>query len=100
MSSPLRLYLTDLSDAEWQILEPLIPAPKPGGRPPKWTRRLILDCIFYVVRSGCQWKLLPREYPPIKTVYHYFRLWRLDGPWESLSATLRERMRQGRHPRV
>ncbi len=100
MSSPPRLYPTDLSDAEWTILEPLIPAPKPGGRPPKWARRLLLDAIFYVTRSGCQWKLLPREYPPHKTVYHYFRLWRSDGTWEQLNATLRERerVRQGRHP--
>src|SRR5579884_746419 len=100
MSSPPRLYPTDLSDAEWTILEPLIPAAKSGGRPPTWTRRLILDAIFYVTRSGCQWKLLPREYPPHKTVYHYFRLWRIDGTWEQLNARLRERerVRQGRHP--
>lgn len=93
MASPPRLYPTDLSDAEWQILEPLIPAAKPGGRPPKWSRRLILDGIFYVLRSGCQWRLLPREFPPWRTVYHYFRLWRLDGTWERLHATLRERER-------
>ena len=100
MASPPRLYATDLSDAEWQILEPFIPAVKSGGRPPKWSRRLILDGIFYVVRSGCQWKLLPREFPPWKTIYHYFRLWRIDGTWEHLNATLRERerTRQGRNP--
>jgi putative transposase len=100
VSSPPRLYPTDLSDAEWALLAPLIPPPKPGGRPPKWTRREILDGIFYVVRSGCQWRLLPREYPPHKTVYHYFRLWRLDGTWERLHTTLREldRVRQGRDP--
>jgi putative transposase len=100
MSSPPRLYPTDLSDAEWALLAPLIPSPKPGGRPPKWTRREILDGIFYVVRSGCQWRLLPREYPPHKTVYHYFRLWRLDGTWDRLHTTLRvmERRRQGRNP--
>ena len=82
MFSPPRLSASDLSDAEWAILEPLIPGPKPGGRPAKWPRRLILDGIFYVVRSGCQWRLLPREFPPAKTVYHYFRAWRLDGTWE------------------
>lgn len=100
MTSPPRLYATDLTDAEWMILEPFVPAPKPGGRPPKWTRRQILDGIYYVLRSGCQWALLPREYPPAKTVYHYFRLWRLDGTWERLHAALREkeRVRQGRHP--
>jgi len=68
MASPPRFYPTDLSDAEWAILEPLVPAPKPGGRPTNWTRRQILDGIFYVVRSGCQWRLLPREFPPWKTV--------------------------------
>lgn len=100
MISPPRLYPTDLSDAEWTILEPLIPAPKSGGRPATWTRRIILDGIFYVVRSGCQWRLLPREYPPWRTVYHYFRAWRLDGTWEQLNTTLRERerVRQGRNP--
>jgi putative transposase len=100
MASPPRLYPTDLSDAEWHILGPLIPAAKPGGRPVAWTRRHILDGIFYVVRSGCQWRLLPREFPPWKTVYHYFRAWRLDGTWERLNATLRERerIRQGRNP--
>jgi putative transposase len=99
MASPPRLYPTDLSDAEWRILEPLIPAAKPGGRPPKWTRRVILDGIFYLVRSGCHWRLLPREFPPWQTVYHYFRLWRIDGTWERLNATLRERerTRQGRN---
>jgi putative transposase len=99
MSSSPPLYPTDLSDAEWQILEPLIPAPKSGGRPPKWSRRIILDGIVYVVRSGCQWRLLPREFPPWRTVYHYFRQFRLDGTWERLNATLRERerVRQGRN---
>jgi len=99
MPSPPRLYPTDLSDAEWTILEVLIPAPKPGGRPPRWTRRQILNGIFYVVRAGCQWRLLPREFPPWKTVYHYFRAWRLDGTWERLNTTLRERerVRQGRN---
>lgn len=100
MSSPPRFYPTDLSDAEWTLLAPLIPSPKLGGRPPKWTRRHLLDGIFYVVRSGCQWRLLPREFPPWQTVYHYFRLWRLDGTWERLHSALREqeRRRQGRDP--
>lgn len=82
MFSPPHVYPTDLTNAEWRILEPLIPAAKPGGRPPKWTRRAIVNGIFYLVRSGCQWRLLPREYPPWKTVYHYFRAWRITGIWE------------------
>jgi len=100
MTSPPRLYPTDLSDAEWAILEPLIPAAKPGGRPSKWTRRQVLDGISYLVRSGCQWRLLPREFPPWQTVYHYLRAWRLDGTWERVHTALRERerVRQGRDP--
>lgn len=99
MSSSPQLYPTDLSDAEWRILEPLIPAAKAGGRPAAWSRRIILDGIYYVARSGCQWRLLPREFPPWQTVYHYFRVWRIDGTWEYLNTTLRERerMRQGRN---
>ncbi len=101
MSSPPPLYPTDLTGAEWAILESLIPAPKLGGRPPKWTRRTICDAVFYIVRAGCHWRLLPREFPPWKTVYHYFRAWRIDGTWERAHTTLRERerVRQGRDPR-
>jgi len=98
MSPPPHVYATDLSDAEWAILASLLPAPKPRGRPMKWPMRTIMDGIFYVVRSGCQWRLLPREFPPWQTVYHYFRLFRIDGTWEHLNAVLRarERVRLGR----
>jgi len=100
MSSPPRLYPTNLSDAEWTILEPLIPPAKPGGRDRKWSMRLIMDGIFYVVRSGCQWRLLPTDFPPWQTVYHYFRLFRIDGTWKELNSALRERERGrlGRNP--
>jgi transposase len=89
-SSP---YPCALSDAEWAVLEPLVPPPKPGGRPCRWSRRAILDGIWYVLRGGCAWRLLPRDLPPWQTVYHYFRLWRLDGTWEALNTALRERVR-------
>src|SRR5262245_40508580 len=94
------LYPTDLSDAEWIILAPLLPPPKPAGRPRKWSLRLILDGIFYVLRSGCAWRLLPREFPPWSTVYHYFRRFRIDGTFEQFHALLRERCRRqlGRNP--
>jgi putative transposase len=100
MTSATRLYPTDLSDAERRILEPLLPAAKPGGRPCTWTRRVVVNGVCYVLRSGCQWRLLPREFPPWQTVYHYFRAWRIDGTWEQLNTALRERerVRQGRHP--
>jgi putative transposase len=53
--------------------------------------REILDAIFYVVRSGCAWRLMPHDFPPWKTVYHYFRSWRLDGTWERMHSALRDR---------
>jgi len=95
-----RAYPTDLSDAEWTILAPLVPSPKPGGRPCRWTRRELLDGMYYAFRGGCAWRLLPHDRPPWQTVYHYFRLWRIDGSWERLNAALRERARRraGREP--
>ncbi len=86
-------YPSDLSDQEWEILAPLIPPAKPGGRRRKWPMRKILNATFYLLRSGCQWRMLPREFPPWSTVHHYFRLWRLDGTWEKINAVLRERIR-------
>ncbi len=88
-----RAYQTDLSDAEWACIEPRLPAPKPGGRPRVHPLREILDAVFYVARGGCAWRLLPHDFPPWKTVYHYFRLWRIDGTWERLHRALRERVR-------
>src|SRR3954452_3666272 len=77
MFSPLRLYPSDLSDREWEILAPLIPPAKPGGPPPKRPTRKILDATFYLFRSDCQWRMLPREFPPYSTVHHYLRVWRM-----------------------
>jgi putative transposase len=93
-------YPTDLSDVEFVCLRPLLPVPKPRGRPRKHPVREVLDALFYLVRTGCQWRLLPREFPPWQTVYHWFRRWRLDGTWERLHAALRERVRvrAGRDP--
>jgi len=93
-------YLTDLSDAEWSILAPLLPEGATTGRPRKHSYRTILNGILYLVRSGCAWRLLPHEFPPWKTVYHYFRHWRRDGTWVHLHTMLREaeRQRVGRDP--
>ncbi len=88
-----RTYPTDLSDEEWSYLEPYLPAPKAPGRPRLHTLREILDAIFYIVRSGCAWRLLPHDFPPWKTIHHYFRTWRLDGTWERMHAALRKRVR-------
>lgn len=88
-----RAYPTDLSDAEWAILELLVPPPKPGGRPPKHPRRELVNAMLYVLRSGEAWRLLPHDLPPWQTVYHYFRLWRDDGSWARINAILREQVR-------
>ena len=90
---PRRRYPTDLTDAQWAILEPLVPAVKPGGRPATHDRREIVDAMRYVLRGGISWRSLPHEYPPWQTVYDYFRRWRDDGTWERIAATLRERAR-------
>jgi putative transposase len=93
-------YSTDLTDAEWECIKPYVPAPSKRGRPRIHGSRIILDAIFYVLRSGCPWRLLPRDFPPWKTVYHWFRKWRIDGTFERLNVALRERLRArlGRNP--
>jgi putative transposase len=88
-----RAYQTDLSDAEWSYIEPHLPVPKAPGRPRLHTLREILAAIFYILRSGCAWRLLPHDFPPWKTIHHYFRTWRKDGSWERINAALRERLR-------
>jgi putative transposase len=86
-------YPTDLSDDEWKYIEPHMPVPKGHGRPRIHTLREILDAIFYVLRSGCQWRMLPHDFPRWPTVYHYFRKWRIDGTWERINRAIRERLR-------
>ena len=93
-----RAYQTDLSDEEWEVLEPHhLPVPRAPGRPRVHPLREILDAVvFYVVRGGCAWRrLLPHDFPPWRrTVYHYyFRAWRIDGTWERLHEGLRRRAR-------
>lgn len=95
-------YSTDLSDSEWTCLKLHLPASKKRGRgrPRIHNLRDILDAIFYVLKSGCPWRLLPRCFPPWKSVYHWFRKWRIDGTFERLNTALRERLRArlGRNP--
>ena len=86
-------YPTDLSDSEWACLEPHLLTPQATGRPRIHSPREILDAIFYVLRSGCPWRLLPHDFPPWKTVFHYFRKWRIDGSWERINRAVRERLR-------
>jgi putative transposase len=93
-------YDSDLTDAEWAQLEPLVPPTKPGGRPPKHSRREILNGIFYAVRGGGAWHLLPHDLPPWRTVYHYFWSWRhfwswrRTGVWQQIHDRLREQVRE------
>lgn len=94
------VYLTDLTDEEWKYLAPLLPPYGEGGRPRTYSWRTILNAIFYLVRTGCQWPMLPKDFPNWKTVYHYFRLWKLDGTWEKLHSALHQatRKKAGRDP--
>ena len=99
MASTRRFYPSDLSDAEWAILEPLIPAPKPGGRPAKVPRREIVSAILYVLENGIKWRAMPHDLPHWSTVYHYFRKWQKEGVWEKVAQVLarRDRERGGRY---
>lgn len=87
-------YPTDLSAAEWKILEPLIPPPKPGGRQRETDIREVVNAIFYVLRSGCAWRLLPHDFPPWQTVYGYLRRWKKDGTWKQIHDLLHEKRRE------
>ncbi|HLF03246.1 MAG TPA: IS5 family transposase [Anaerolineales bacterium] len=93
-------YPTDLTDAEWQKIEPLLPPASRRGRPREHSLREIVNAIFYVVNNGTKWRALPHDLPPWQSVYYYFRLWTKQGRWEGLNTTLRERVRRkvGRHP--
>jgi transposase len=88
-----KAYSTDLTDAEWALLAPFIPPAKPGGRPRSTDIREVVNAIFYLLRGGCAWRLLPHEFPKWKTVYHYQRAWRRAGLWEGIHSVLRERLR-------
>src|SRR4051794_35579829 len=94
-------YDSDLADVEFVILEPLLPARKTRGCPRSVVLREILDVIFHVLRGGVPWRVLPKGFPCWKTVFHYFRRWRLSGLREAINAALRERVRttMGHTPR-
>ena len=97
----LQPYATDLTDGQWETIRAHLPCRNsPRGRKRRHDLREILNAILYLDRAGCAWRLLPHEFPPWKTVYHYFRLWRLDGTWERLHDALRQQVRvqSGRDP--
>ena len=89
-----RCYPTDLTDEQWQPIEPLIPMAKTGGRPRTTPMRQVVNAIFYLTRTGCAWRMLPDEYPPYGTVYHYFRTWQKDGTWQLIHTKRREQLRR------
>jgi putative transposase len=86
---PRKPYPTDLSDKEWELIQPLVPTAKPGGRPETYPKREILDAISYILRGGCAWRLLPHDFPPWQIVYQYFWRWRRDGTWQRMHDLLR-----------
>jgi putative transposase len=88
-----KAYATDLTDEQWAILEPLIPAAKTGGRKRAVNMREVVNTILYVNRSGCQWDMLPHDLLPKSTVYDYFAAWRDDGTWQRLMDAVRARVR-------
>jgi putative transposase len=91
-------YLTDLTDDQWAILEPLIPPAKPGGRPRSVDMREVINTMVYLNRTGCQWDLLPHDLLPKSTVYEYFAQWRDDGTWQQMMDALRTQVRQEQAP--
>jgi transposase len=103
-SSPA--YPSDLTDARWALIEPLVPVLSTrgrgtrGGRPPKYPRRRVVDAIRYVTRTGCSWRQLPHDFPPWETVFYYFQRWTLDGTVDRIHQALHDAVRDadGRDP--
>jgi putative transposase len=93
-------YSTDLKEDQWQLIEPLLPPPKPRGRRRTVNVREILNAILYLLRTGCQWRNLPHDFPPWGTVHSYYWRWGWDGVWERVHDALRDQLRhaQGRDP--
>ncbi len=88
-----KAYPSDLTDKEWDILKALLPEAKAGGRPRSVDWREVLNGIFYGLRTGCAWEMLPHDLPPHQTVYDYFNKWSEDGTWECLNGILGRRVR-------
>jgi putative transposase len=95
-----QVYETDLTDVHWALIEPLVPKLRGTGRRQRISLRLIVNACFYPLRTGCQWRLLPKEYPIWQTGYYHFNKWRRDHTWQDITAALREMLRltAGRQP--
>ena len=87
-------YPSDLTDAEWTLIDPMIPPARRGGRPRDVNLREIVNAIFYVLWTGCQWRALPKDLPPKSTAHHYFMLWDRDGTLERIHHALYVRARE------
>lgn len=96
-------YPSDITDAQWALIESYIPPVRPGGRPRKTDMRDVLDAILYILRTGCQWRYLPGDFPPKSTVWRYFDQWRSDGTLDRIHDRLRRKVRtmeKPYHPRT
>ena len=99
-SGSRKSYFTDLTDEQWILVEQVLPAAKPGGRPRKVNLREVLNTILYLNRTGCQWDMLPHDLLPKRTAYEYFAAWRDDGTLMKIMGELRSKIRvqEGREP--
>lgn len=99
-STTRKAYPTDLTDAQWALIEPLIPPAKHGGRPRSVDMREVLNTLLYLIRTGCQWDMLPHDLLPKSTAYQYFAGWRKDGTWQRImdALTAQVRVAEGRKP--
>lgn len=87
-------YPSDLTNEQWDLISPLIPPAKTGGRPRTTSERLVINALFYMNRTGCQWRYFPEKYPPRSTVYNYFKAWKEDGTWDTIVNLFREKVRR------
>jgi putative transposase len=87
-------YTSDLTDGEWQLIDYCFPKPSNKGRPREHSYRELLNAVFYVVKTSCQWRNLPQDFAPWGTVYHYFRTWKRNGLWVEIHTHLREQVRE------
>src|SRR5918997_473466 len=91
-------YPSDVTDEQWPLIEPHLPAARPGGRPRKTDMRDVVNAIFYILRTGCQWRYLPVDFPPKSTVWRYFDQWRRDGTLDTIHDLLRRKARTMENP--
>src|SRR3989338_3253324 len=93
-------YPSDLTDHQWEVYGALLPLAKPGGRPRKVDMQEVMNAIFYVMRTGCAWRMLPHDFPRWDSVYKYFELWTKDGTWRRVHDELRKQVRKknGKEP--